>query len=450
MAASAGAGQELSGEAPVPDEGAEFARTWEVLLAISDGIQSGHISPPARQQVFLAAANELHRSVGKIPPRHLSKQVSTLTENNQFLEFLRGQWDSICRADGFNAERARAQAASGMANMGSPFATFVSSQELQVIKQLEENQYVGIGVVIKYDRQMPMITNAFFGGPAHQAGVRAGDWILSVDGWDTEGKPSDQAIQRLRGAKGTSVMITVRNENEDNERQYTMVRNVVPISTIQGSSQNADGQWQLAAPGADQIALLKVRSIVGSTAAELNQLATRIEREGFKGVVIDFRGVGDSDLHHTIMLADSLIPAADLGEVMSVDGTSAIRTRAEAGFQNLPLAVVADERVSGPLFMLLVGLKRARGAKIVGETITSEGFCSRSHELATGLGAIDGLPYAIYVPAFARDQNTFASNLNGTAASDAPLVLQADIRSPATESELSDVAVEQLQATWKE
>jgi carboxyl-terminal processing protease len=215
-----------------------------------------------------------------------------------------------------------------------------------------------------------------------------------------DGRAFGEIIDDLRGERGSSLEVTIRRNGDAEDRVYKMVREVIPISTVSGQQRNDDGTWVLELPGHADIAYVEITDIVGSTAAELIEMARKIEKQKFRAVILDFTRMSEHsvpDIHHAIMLADALLGEAQIGELYTRDNQTEIRTQPDHVLANTPLVIFTPRVASGPGFLVLAALANQGRAKLVGPRLTSRGLCTKSVEL-DGLGAINQLPYAVAVP----------------------------------------------------
>jgi carboxyl-terminal processing protease len=263
---------------------------------------------------------------------------------------------------------------------------YLDANEQRVEKQLSENRYVGIGIKLSMDGEKYVIQEPFAGGPAEKIGCRDGDAILTIDGNRTKGKTLAQIVNELRGAEGTNVSIEVQNRDESTPRAYDIIRGVVPMTTVEQSIDEG-------------IAVLRFNSIVGSTAAEFEKIALELRKRDLEGLVLDFRGVAPSELHHVELLADMMFEEHELAVVHTVKGERTVRTRRDSLLPHVPVAALADPIVPGSLFFVLPSLKSHRGAIFVGRSnIASDMICRCAVEFPGESGAISGLPNAVCRP----------------------------------------------------
>ncbi len=416
---------------------------WNALVQIGQKISEESLNPPVHQQLCLSAIRGMYHSNNTPIPRSLVNELSACSSLDGMKSVFMEHWDILEANDGFKKDKCLQSAVGAMLQDAAPGARFVSHQESRVQRQLRENQYVGIGIQVAFKDGRVVIMDPFIGGAAQKAGARIGDRIMTVDGKDTQGHGLGEVVDMLRGGKGTKTKVVLHNLEDDEPREYTMTRDVVPIPTVRGVRQNKDETWNIRLPGAPKIAYFDFSSIVGSTAAEFNQLANQAKREQMKGLILDFRNVGASDLHHAVMICDALVGKAQIATVIELNGTSKIRSRAETTLPELPTVVLYDPSVSGTLFMVLSALKRHSPAKLMGSRLTSNGICRRSVELPDQLGAIEALPYAVCVPwptvspATANDHSRVEPNSGS-------MQMEPDINTQNTDKALLEQAVKHL------
>lgn len=399
--------QDVATRSPAkPDKVA--AQAWATLVAIEQKIYEQHFSPATRQQLFLAATQAVYRSNRFSIQPELPAEFSEAKEYPEFKTLFLKAWQSASEKEAFDAEQSMVAAATGMLrSVGGTTSRFLSAKEYKIAQSLKENQYVGIGIQLGTDGDYAVIQKAFFGGAAQIAGAISNDQILEVDGVDMQGKKLNVVVDALRGPKNSTLDIKLRNGDNAQVREYQMTRTVIPIPTIEGVSRLDDGKWKLHVDSEPEIAILRFKSINGSTSAELAQLAKQIEKKGIEKIVMDFREVQIADVHHVVMLADALLDDQSLGTLISrAEGRQELSTRPGTLVSNdTKIAVLSSPQVNGAVFMLLANLKNRPNVTFVGNPVASSGLATQSFNLPNELGAIEDVPFGICVTAAADPFN---------------------------------------------
>ena len=101
-------------------------------------------------------------------------------------------------------------AITGMLQTLDPHSSFMDPRSYAQMRERQEGRYYGLGITIKVVDGDVTVFNVFEGSPAYQKGLRRGDVIAQIEGEDTKGWTSEQAVGKLRGPRGTSVNISIR------------------------------------------------------------------------------------------------------------------------------------------------------------------------------------------------------------------------------------------------
>jgi carboxyl-terminal processing protease len=175
-----------------------------------------------------------------------------------------------------------------------------------------------------------------------------------------------QVVDRLRGPEGTEVVITVRQPKIKETRTLRMVRSTLFLPTIMGLRKRSSGDWEFDVGGPDEIAYLRVQDISASTPHELRRFAQQLETDGFKSLILDIRGLSQSALHPTVLVADSLLDHGLIGRVEMADRVMRYEATPDTLFRGWPIAVLVDRSTSCGAEWLAAALQDNHRATIIG------------------------------------------------------------------------------------
>jgi len=375
------------------------AASLKLIQGVADAVLAHHIDPPTRQQMILLGIKRVSAAAGVPVPAHLGRRVSELASPEQFAALIEEAWprlsempapqpdDKRLRGPGNEPflrrsaatpaekqERLTSEFIEGMLQAVTGESLLVPTKEAKVREQIEGNLYVGIHIALAMNSEIerPEIAKAFPGGPAHRAGVRDHDIIERIDGKETHKQKLTEAVDRLRGEEGTAVEIEVRQPNSKDVRRYKIIRGRLPRATITGIRERDAGGWDVRVEASAPIAYLKVGSIIGSTPHELRQLATQLESEGYRALILDLRGVSEASLHATVLLADELLDGGSIGRSRMADQVMTYEAQPDALFRGWPLAVLIDGTTRGPSAWLAAALQDNQRAILVGDRVQWE------------------------------------------------------------------------------
>jgi carboxyl-terminal processing protease len=341
------------------------------ICDITDAVLEHHIDPPVRQQMIHGAIKWLHSKAGLPLPSGLSRRVSSVTTADQLAELLADVWPkATVKPTSKELEEAFEEALfAGLLECVAGGARLLSAKERKVAEQLEGNRYVGLHITLGRNEKenRPTIGQVIEGGPAYRAGIKPEDIIEEIDRADTEGMDTLDAIDRLRGEDGTVVTLKVRQPQSTTSRTIKVPRGRLPRSTVHGISKALDGGWDHRVDSSEPIAYLRIVELTASTPHELRKLASRLENERFRAILLDLRGLWGNSVHPAVLLADSLLEKGSIGRVRTAHGEINYQAEPDALFRGWPIVALVDANTSGTAEWLAAALQDNHRATIVGQ-----------------------------------------------------------------------------------
>jgi C-terminal peptidase prc len=354
------------------------------LWAITEIVGKESLQPRSRSDMLLAALKALPMEPARRPA--LERRVEKISSQAQLAELLVSCWP--------------AEQTVGAQNLGEVLVSallqkvpgdpkLIPTDIARVIEEATANRYVGLGIQVAIAKKeaRPQITNPFKHGVAYKAGVRPGDLLLRVGDKDTKGVPLSKIVDWLRGAEGSHVAITVQTRGAQSPRTYQLTRSVVPFESILGFRRAGDDGWNYRIDSANTIAYVRLNAIRASTLQELRQLEHRIEAEGCRSLVLDFRfSSGEEGLHNAALLADGLLDEALMWRTYDrVGKVTEYRSDRECLFRGWPLVILVERTLSDRAQAVLVAaLQDNNRAVIVGEpTKACDGYVTTLFPLPT-------------------------------------------------------------------
>lgn len=119
-----------------------------------------------------------------------------------------------------------------------PYSTYFTKEEYQTFKDSINQKFVGIGVSIKKVEDGILLNQVFQDSPAKEAGLHAGDIILSAGGTSLEDKSIEEAVTYIKGEEGTTVELTVLQDSE--EKKFTVKRQAIQLPSVEGERLGGD------------------------------------------------------------------------------------------------------------------------------------------------------------------------------------------------------------------
>lgn len=240
--------------------------------------------------------------------------------------------------------------------------------------------YQGIGATVSSTTGQVQIVAPYRDSPAEKAGIKAGDLILEVNGERTDGWTADQAAQKVRGVKGTTVTLMVKHTDGKTE-SVSIVRGEIDIQSVFTEPEIASipgesGKSLVDSTGREvtDIAYLNISQFHEKTVGELRTKAKDIESKGYKGLVLDVRSNPGGLLSATVDVAEEFLNSGTI--LAEKDGSGRTQTwNAKQGgiLTRIPIIILMDKGSASGAEVLAAALRDNGRAKIVGTVSYGKG-----------------------------------------------------------------------------
>ena len=260
--------------------------------------------------------------------------------------------------DTVNAEKMIQTGVEGMLSLTDPYTEYYPEEEVSSLKEMTTGKYGGIGAAIRYyeAKDRIAVVEPTEGMPAAEAGVKAGDIILSVGGKEMvrgDMKPqefSSKVSEALRGEPGTSFVLKVLRplKNDSTVMEFKITRKNIRTNPVPYYGMVKDS-----------IGYLALSSFTENSAKDFKKAFIELKQKGAKSLIIDLRDNGGGFLSEAVDIVNLYVPKGQeivvtKGKVRQAQGS--YKTQNEPVDTQIPLAVLvngatasASEIVSGSL-----------------------------------------------------------------------------------------------------
>ncbi len=166
-----------------------------------------------------------------------------------------------------------------MLNSLDPYTTFISESEIDDFNFMTTGKYGGIGSLIRKRGEHVIIAEPYEGSPAAKAGLRPGDKIIAVDGFNTRGKELPEISEKLKGTPGTQVKLSIRKPGEDKNSTVKITREQIQINNVSYS-----GLLE------DKTGYIRLSNFTLGAGKEVKNAFLDLKEKGIEKLVLDLRG----------------------------------------------------------------------------------------------------------------------------------------------------------------
>ncbi len=175
------------------------------------------------------------------------------------------------------------------------FSAIVWPDEMEHFRRTTKLEFSGVRVQITLTDEELTVVSPLEGTPAHRAGLKAGDRIVTIDGKNTVGISLQQAVRAITGPEGTTVKLGLQQPGRDEVREVALVRSTIKIHSIKGFSRLPGGLWDYWVDPANRIGYIRITQFGPDTVAELDQAVAQMRFDQAVRILAD-AGIESTDI----------------------------------------------------------------------------------------------------------------------------------------------------------
>lgn len=283
-------------------------------------------------------------------------------------------------------------AAVGLYNsLGDPYTAFLPPVENKQVNDSLAGSYEGIGAELALKDNQLVVVSPLEGSPAEETGLKAGDQILKIDGKETLGISLSDAVNQIRGPRGTAVVLTVRHELSSGRteaatpsaKKYSLP---AEIKIIRGPIKVVSLKWEEKAPG---VAYVRLSRFGDTTNAEWDKAVAEIlsKLSPPKAIILDVRGNPGGYFPTAIHVASEFIGSGVVSYQEYRNGVKQAYEVDHSGqFTALPALILIDKGSASASEIVAGALRDRRRFKIIGEKSFGKGTVQDAESFPDGSG----------------------------------------------------------------
>ena len=281
--------------------------------------------------------------------------------------------DEIDKADVMDS------AINGVLQSLDPYSSYMSPELFKDMQTDTRGEFGGLGIEIGMEAGVVKVISPIDGTPADKAGIKAGDFIVKIDGVQVQGKTLMESVKLMRGPVGTSIKLTIRRKNIKKAIEFEVERKIIEVKSVKakliGKKRN--------------IAYVRLKSFNENSDSQLIDNIKLFESKNDPlGYVIDVRNNPGGLLAQAIRITDFFL---DDGEIVSTKGRKRSETRkffarSGDGISGKPIIILINNGSASASEILAGALKDHKRAILIGETSYGKGSVQSIIPLKNGGG----------------------------------------------------------------
>ncbi len=250
-----------------------------------------------------------------------------------------------------------------LASLGDQHTSYMNPNEYMQANSSMEGAYDGIGAWVDATGDYLKIVSPMPGSPAEDAGLKAGDVVIAIDGEDMTGIDGDLVIRKVLGESGTIVELTILREGEPEALKFEVTRGHITIPSIEGELLE------------NNIGYIQIFTFGSNTTADLRTTLEDLLDQGAEGFVVDFRNNGGGYLTTAIEVASEFIPKGNVVLYEQYgDGQRDIHETLRGGLATeMPIVVLINEGSASASEVVAGAIQDLERGLLVGVTSYGKG-----------------------------------------------------------------------------
>jgi len=271
----------------------------------------------------------------------------------------------------------------GMLSSLDPHSQYMDPNDFRDMQDDTRSRFNGLGIEVSTKNGLPTVVTPMEDTPAARAGILSGDQILKINGASTERMELQDVINRLRGAPGQKITLTLMRPSTKEVKDYVLERTEIKVQSVKGA--------RLLDPeltGSFKIGYIRLVQFNEPTANDLSKALDELQKQGMQALILDLRNNPGGLLNSAVDVCAQFVPPNT--KVVSTQGRIASQEReystsgAAKPRPNFPMVALINEGSASGAEIVGGALKDLHRAILVGETTFGKGSVQNVMQLPDG------------------------------------------------------------------
>ncbi|HET9941722.1 MAG TPA: S41 family peptidase, partial [Terriglobia bacterium] len=187
----------------------------------------------------------------------------------------------------------------GMLSTLDPHSAYMTPEMYKEMQVETKGEFGGVGIQIGVKENRLAVIAPIDGTPAQRAGIKAGDYITKVNEESTKDLSLMDAVQKMRGPKGTKVNLTIQRDGTSDPLQFTLVRDTIKIESVKSKVM-------------DNIGYVKLTQFQEATGRDLGRVLKQFKDQKVQSTILDLRNNPGGLLTAAVEVSEQFLPNGKL------------------------------------------------------------------------------------------------------------------------------------------
>lgn len=263
----------------------------------------------------------------------------------------------------------------GMLSTLDPHSAYMTPEMYKEMQVETKGEFGGVGIQIGVKENRLAVIAPIEGTPAFRAGIKAGDYITKVNDETTKDLTLMDAVQKMRGPKGTKVNLTIQRDGTTDPLQFTLVRDTIKIESVKSKVM-------------DNIGYVRLTQFQEATGRDLSRVLKQFKEQKLQSTILDLRNNPGGLLTAAVEVSEQFLPNGKL--VVYTKGRESKKdewfAKGKDQMEDAPMIILVNEGSASASEIVAGALQDYGRAVIVGTTSFGKGSVQTILPLGDGSG----------------------------------------------------------------
>ena len=268
-----------------------------------------------------------------------------------------------------NQSDAMDAAINGVLQSLDPYSAYMSPELFKEMQTETSGEFGGLGIEVGMEAGVVKVISPIDNSPAEQAGVKAGDYIVKINGVQVQGKTLTEAVELMRGPVGSPIEITIRRIGEKKSFVFEIIREIIEVKSVK--SELID----------DKVGYIRLTSFNENSADQIKDIVKKFKKENnIDKYILDLRNNPGGLLSQAIRISDFFL---DNGEIVA--------TKGRKSNENRKWFAKKGDIINGETLLVLINYGSASAAEIVAGALKDHKRAIIVGENSYGKGSVQSI-----------------------------------------------------------
>jgi len=260
-------------------------------------------------------------------------------------------------------------AINGVLQSLDPYSGYMNPEIFKESQEETSGEFGGLGIEVSMEAGVVKVISPIDDTPASRAGVKAGDYIVQIDGEQVQGKTLMEAVNLMRGPVGSPIEITIRRKGLRKAKIIKIIREIIEVRSVVSKQVN------------NKVGYLRLRAFNENSSRQLRKEISEIEKnKKLIGYILDLRNNPGGLLSQAVKISDFFLHD---GEIVSTKGRK-IR-------ENKKYFAKKGDKINGKPLIVLINNGSASAAEIVAGALQDQKRAILLGETTYGKGSVQSI-----------------------------------------------------------